>query len=122
MKLGAGRAQLSLVEHALCPLDPGASLHPAPDSRGKLPSTPIGTATCVPPYVRVVRPSGLSAADEFVLWGLLALTFAQPEPGPELHALPHYCLRQLGVITDNDPQGREAVCPVSRYRSADRPV
>jgi hypothetical protein len=55
--------------------------------------------------VRVACPSGLSASDEFVLWGLLALTFAQPEPVPELHASPHYCLRQLGVITANDRKG-----------------
>src|SRR4029077_11972555 len=74
----SGRAQLSLVEHALCPLDAAASLrdhrvHEATsgytDRTGHLKLA----------QVRVTCPSGLSAADEFVLWGLLALTFAQPE-------------------------------------------
>jgi hypothetical protein len=51
---------------------------------------------------RVYAPFGLSASDEFVLWGLLALTFAQADPDPEFQATPHYCLRRLGVITDND--------------------
>ena len=52
-------------------------------------------------WVRVTCPSGLSAADEFTLWGLLALTFAQPEPSVEFHATPHYCLRKLGLIERN---------------------
>lgn len=55
--------------------------------------------------VRVTCPSGLSAADEFTLWGLLALTFAQPEPGTEFHATPHYCLRRLGLIEKNASKG-----------------
>lgn len=55
--------------------------------------------------VRVTCPSGLSAADEFTLWGLLALTFAQPEPGTDFHATPHYCLRKLGLIEKSDSKG-----------------
>src|SRR5262245_48280282 len=53
--------------------------------------------------VRVFCPLGLSAKDEFYLWGLLALTLAQAQVAGELHATPHYCLRQLGII---DHRGR----------------
>ena len=55
--------------------------------------------------VRVICPSGLSPADEFVLWGLLALTFAQPTPSTEFHATPYYCLRQLGLCERNGSNG-----------------
>jgi hypothetical protein len=48
---------------------------------------------------------GLSANDEFYLWGLLALAFSQPQPEIEFHATPHYCLRQLGVIDQHDRRG-----------------
>jgi hypothetical protein len=47
----------------------------------------------------------LSAQDEFYLWGLLALTFAQSEPEIEFCATPHYCLRQLGVIDQHVRRG-----------------
>ncbi len=56
-------------------------------------------------HVRVLCPSGLSANDEFVLWGLLALTFGQPEPATAFEATPHYCLRQLGIISDDRSKG-----------------
>ncbi len=100
----AGRAQLSLAEHALCPLDTAVSLrdhlvhetaYGYRNRQGRL----------VVAKVRVTYPSGLSAADEFTLWGLLALTFAQPEPGMEFHATPHYCLRKLGLIESNASKG-----------------
>lgn len=102
--VGSGRAQLSLVEHALCPLDPAASLrdhlvhgttYGYRDRKGHL----------VMANVRVTCPSGLSAADEFTLWGLLALTFSQQEPSTEFHATPYYCLRQLGLIESNGSKG-----------------
>ncbi len=97
-----GLGQLSLVEHSLCPLDPGASLveglvHQSAyffvDKNHRM-----QRATA-----HIVSPSGLSATDEFYLWGLLALTFAQPQADTNLFATPHYCLRQLGVI---DAQAR----------------
>jgi hypothetical protein len=47
---------------------------------------------------QVVCPAGLSPADEFYLWGLLAITLSEPEPDAEFCATPHYCLRRLGVI------------------------
>ena len=96
-----GRAQLSLVEHALCPLDAGASHgHPyvhetrywyADNNRHRKEAR-----------VRVFCPEGLSSADEFYLWGLLSLTFSQPKPSADFHATPYYCLKQLGCIDPAD--------------------
>jgi hypothetical protein len=99
-----GHGQLTLVEHALCPLDPEASLtenlihtaeyHFTDSSRHQQ------TARA-----RVFCPLGLSASDELFLWGLLSLTLSQPEPEIELHATPHYCLRQLGLIDQHARRG-----------------
>jgi hypothetical protein len=96
-----GRAQLSLVEHALCPLDARASLagpyihdsrywyfdanHHRKEAR-----------------VHVACPEGLSSTDEFYLWGLLSLTFAQPKPSADFYATPYYCLCQLGCVDHNE--------------------
>ncbi len=101
---GSGRAQLSLVEHALCPLDPAASLrdhlvhetaYGYTDRHGHLKFA----------NVRVMCASGMSPADEFILWGLLALTFNQPSPSTEFHATPHYCMRKLGLIDSTNAKG-----------------
>lgn len=95
--MGRGRAQLTLVEHALCPLDTAAGL-----VRGRTHRSAFyyldahrhrQTATA-----EVLCPLGLSPSDEFYLWGLMALALAQPEPGLEFYATPHYCLTELGVI------------------------
>lgn len=93
----AGRGQLTLVEHALCPLDPQASLvenlvHDA--SYGLMDRNRTWRKACV----RVMCPLGLSASDEFYLWGLLALTFAEHESDGQFHATPHYCLTRMGAI------------------------
>lgn len=101
--LRAGLSQLSLVEHALCPLD----------ARGSL--SGLLTHECQYRYadadkrmrtakVRVDCLGGLSPADEFYLWGLLALTFEQTSPNFDFQATPHYCLRKLGII-DGDSKG-----------------
>jgi len=92
-----GLGQLTLVEHALCPLDARTSLvenlvheslyHFMDHNRQWRQAR-----------ARVHCPLGLSANDEFYLWGLLALTFQQQGGDRELHATPHYCLRQLGCI------------------------
>lgn len=93
--------QLSLIEHCLCPLHTGKSLaenlvheteyaYSVENQRKKA-------------HVRVSCPAGLSAEDEFYLWGLLALTLAQPEPSSDFYATRHYCLRHLGKI---DTAGR----------------
>lgn len=93
----AGLTQLTLVEHALCPLDAASSLragfcyetsHRFTDSAGSRQSS----------QVRINCSDGLSASDEFYLWGLLALTFAQPDASPVFLATPHYCLSRLGVV------------------------
>jgi hypothetical protein len=100
----AGRAQLSLVEHALCPLDPAVSLR-----EHLVHETAYGyrdpKRRLLVANVRVTCPSGMSAADEFILWGLLALAFAQPEPSVEFHATPYYCLRKLGLIKGKTAKG-----------------
>ena len=104
--LQLARAQLTLVEHALCPLDAERSLTPNylhethvrfTDRSGKR-----REATA-----RVGALDGLSAHDEFYLWGLLSLALAQPEPSADLRATPYYCLRQLGVIGNGKSGGRE---------------
>ncbi len=46
--------------------------------------------------VAVSAALGLSSRDEYFLWGLLALTFNQPQASIEFLATPHYCLTKLG--------------------------
>ncbi|MFO0849890.1 MAG: hypothetical protein U0871_15245 [Gemmataceae bacterium] len=106
---GHGLGQLTLVEHALCPLDAGHSLrenlvfetgyHYADKNRHQKKAA-----------VKIVCPGGLAPSDEFYLWGLLALTFASPraagdEPDSEFHATPHFCLRRLGLIDQHANRG-----------------
>ncbi|MCI0539967.1 MAG: hypothetical protein L0Z50_32580, partial [Verrucomicrobiales bacterium] len=99
-----GLGQLTLLEHALCPLDPRVSLvenlvHEASycfmDSRRRWRKA----------NARITCPLGLSANDELVLWGLLALTFREPAPDGEFHATPHFCLRQLGLVDSHCRRG-----------------
>lgn len=96
-----GIAQLNLVEAALCPVSASSSrAHSAEylytDKAGKR-----RTAN-----TRIVCPDGLRPTDEFVLWGLLAVTFAQETPSPTLMATPHYCLRQLQMIDGGNRGGK----------------
>lgn len=101
-----GRAQLSLIEHALCPLDSSRSLRPqllfqtsyfySDQRRRRKKAT-----------VRVGAIDGLSAHDELYLWGLLSLALSQPEPAPEFMATPYFCLRRLEAITSGKRGGRE---------------
>lgn len=93
--LHSGLAQLSIVEHALCPLDRNASLHGNRFNEAAYRFTD-SSGTRRTAKVRVNYPLGLVASDEFYLWGLLALTLSQADKSNELHATPHYCLRQLG--------------------------
>jgi|GEM_PF-393638 len=99
-----GLGQLTLVEHSLCPLDARASLQ-----RGLLHRTTFQYSDANrrrrTAKVEVSCPQGLSAHDEFYLWGLLALTLSQPQPEAEFHATPHYCLRQLGLVDANARRG-----------------
>src|SRR5438477_8165070 len=99
--IARGVGQLSLVEHALCPLHRTAcegshrSIFNYTDSNGK---RQTATAT-------VTSPFGLFPSDEFFLWGLLGLTFAQLEPSSELYATPHFILRHLDCINANSDRG-----------------
>ncbi len=99
-----GLGQLTLVEHALCPLNVNASL--------------VENLTYESEFffsdrhrnrrkarAKVFCPLGLSAGDELYLWGLLALPLAEPEPDGELHATPHFCLRRLRVIDQHARRG-----------------
>ena len=101
-----GYAQLSLVEHALCPLDRQASLTPnlqfETHYRFQDQQKQSQTASA-----KVFAPGGLSPHDEFFLYGLLSLTFAQPEPTLDFMATPHYCLKQLQCIDDRDRGGKQ---------------
>jgi len=72
-----GVGQLTLVEHALCPLDAKAALA---GTRHECDYFYTDTSRHRRrARVRIDSPAGLSANDEFFLWGLLALTLAQPD-------------------------------------------
>jgi hypothetical protein len=99
-----GVAQLSLVEHALCPLDATGSLAKAGVFESQYSYTDASRRRRRA-EVRVTCPEGLSASDEFYLWGLLGLTFSQPGPTLDFYATPYYCLRQLGCIDAASKRG-----------------
>jgi len=101
-----------MVEHALCLIDSKASLKQnlAFDAEYFFTDSYRRRRKA---HASVLCPLGLSANDEFYLWGLLALTFAQPQAEGELHATPHYCLQQLGVI---DPESRRGGRQYRRFR------
>ncbi len=93
------------MEHALCPLDVREALLPGSlhivhyEYTDKNRNRKTATAN-------VASPLGLSPNDEFYLYGLLALTFAQPEPSIDFYATPHWCLRQLGIVGPDAEQGK----------------
>ncbi len=99
-----GVGQLSLVEHALCPLAArqGTAIGQIHESHYRYTDAAGERRTA---RVRVICPLGLTPNDEFFLWGLLALTLSQPEPIAEFHVTPHYCLRQLGLIDQHGRRG-----------------
>lgn len=103
-KIRSGVGQLTLVEHALCPLDARVStasnlIHQATFSYSdKQRRRQIGRAD-------VCCPVGLSPKDEFYLWGLLSITLSNPQMKGELYATRHYLLRRLGMIDANARRG-----------------
>lgn len=99
-----GVGQLTLVEHALCPLDARTSLRPNLVHETTYQFTDVARRRRQA-QVRVLCPLGLSAHDEFFLWGLLALTFQSAKPEAEFHATPHYCLRHLGLVDAGSRRG-----------------
>ena len=101
---GCGLAQLTLVEHALCPLDDRLSLRDRlVFETGYFRTDRNGHAKFT--KVTVTALSGLSANDEFFLWGLLALVFAERNSTIEFWATPHWCLKQLGCLTTDSKGG-----------------
>ena len=109
-----GHAQLSLVEHALCPLDAASSLGQPiiHDTRYWYTDQNRHRKEA---RVRIACPDGLSPTDEFYLWGLLSLTFSQSKPTPDFYATPYYCLRHLECI---DPEGHSGGKNYALFRSA----
>lgn len=115
--LHSGLGQLSIVEHALCPLDRNASLHGDCFNESSYGYSNSAGKRCTA-SVRVDYPLGLTASDEFYLWGLLALTVSQPEKSNELHATPHYCLKQLGLLVTKGGRNYELFREAIRRLSA----
>ena len=110
------RAQLSLVEHALCPLDSQVSMQTGFRADTWYAYTDV-SRNRKKANVRVATLDGLSAHDELYLWGLLGLALAQPDPRPELLATPYWCLRHLGMI---DAAGRKGGKQFTLFREAIR--
>lgn len=99
-----GIGQLSLVEHALCPLDSRRSqvanlVHRTEYRYVDKSGDRRFAQACV------FSPLGLLVDDEFYLWGLLALSLLYPEVEGELRATRHWCLRQLGIIDHRTNRG-----------------
>lgn len=99
-----GVGQLSLVEHALCPINSRVSLRPNQTFQsGYFYSNKQRQRKRA--QVRISCPLGLSPQDEFNLWGLLAITLADKQSKGELFATRHYILSQLGVIDKGSKRG-----------------
>jgi len=99
-----GHAQLSIVEHALCPLDASASLEGPLIHEASYWFSDVNRHR-KQAHARVLCPEGLSPSDEFYLWGLLSLTFSQENPTVDFYATPYYCLRRLGCIDAGSKRG-----------------
>ena len=100
-----GCGQLTLVEHALCPLA-GRTKGPFAHHSAFQYMDPNGTRKTAKSTVSAAF--GLLPGDEFFLWGLLGLTFNQAEQGCELLATPHFMLKHLGVIDSGSDRGGSA--------------
>lgn len=102
-----GLGQLTIVEHALCPLSisTGSSNKLVHESRFQFVDRDRRRQTAT---ATIAAPFGLLPNDELFLWGLLGLTFAQAEPSTELFATPHFILRRLGCIDAASDRGGSA--------------
>ena len=99
-----GVGQLSLVEHALCPLNSRASLACNQVFKtGYFYSNKKRLRKRA--NVEVFCPLGLSPVDEFNLWGMLALTLANKDSDGSLIATRYYILSQLGLINSGTRRG-----------------
>ena len=100
----SGVGQLTLVEHALCPMNSRASLSRDFEHTSTF-SFSDKDRKRRSARVRVFCPLGLSPNDELILWGILALTLADESNGGEFHATRHFMMRQLGLIDPNTRRG-----------------
>lgn len=99
-----GVGQLTLVEHALCPLDTRVSLQENSSYETTF-SYSDGDRKRRTARVRVFCPLGLLPQDELFMWGMLALTLADENSDGELHVTRHYLLKQLGLIDSKTRRG-----------------
>lgn len=97
-----GVGQLSLVEHALCPLKCLADENQVHSSSYQFSDAGRKRKTA---NVRVFAPMGLAPNDELYLWGLLNLTASQQNSSGRLVATPHWCLKHLGLIDQKTRRG-----------------
>lgn len=101
-KRSVGVGQLSLVEHALCPLAQSSTENLVHKTGYQYSDAKRKRRTA---KVRIYAPLGLSPTDEMYLWGLLNLTLAQPKPEATLTATPDWCLKQMGIIDSGTRRG-----------------
>ena len=99
-----GVGQLTLVEHALCPLDTRVSLQEDASYETTF-SYSDEYRKRRTARVRIFCPLGLLPQDELFVWGLLALTLADDDSDGELHVTRHYLLKHLGLIDSGTRRG-----------------
>lgn len=96
--MATAKAQLTMVEHALCPLDSRESLQ-----MGRVFETSFAYTDAnrnrKKGKVKIGCVEGLSPTDELYLWGILGLALAGREPSSDFYATPYWILRQLGRVT-----------------------
>ena len=106
----AGLVQLSIVEHSLCPIDPRAALKRRLQHCVGYDYTDPADSRRKTARVTVTAHEGFSAKDEHLLWGLLAVTFSQPDPTEELWVSQDYVNRQLGFGGRSQRGGWRSYC------------
>lgn len=106
----AGLTQLSIVEHSLCPIDPRVALKPRLEHRVGYDYTDPADGRRKTAQVTITAHEGFSAKDEHLLWGLLAVTFSQPDPTEELWVSQDYVNRQLGFGGRSQRGGWRSYC------------
>lgn len=108
----SGVSQLTFAEHALSPLTASGPFEREAEyyysQHGK---RQLGKAN-----ITAIR--GYHPRDDFILWGLLALTLSQPEGEPNLYASARYMLKRLGMSEGGERVGalREALYRIGGIR------
>lgn len=88
-----GIAQLSLIETALWPLQGGQVAGSVFETSYSFKAA----GESKPAHVRVYAPQGLQTFDEYLLWGLLALSLSRREADGTLVATPYWIIKRLGL-------------------------